>query len=183
MQIRGQNLDGLPTSNVLKRPAMQPPPVPARPPGRTALFLRYWLPVLVWMTLIFSASADKASYTHSSRFFEPLLRWLFPHLPTATVEEVHHLFRKLCHLTEYAVLAWLVWRAIHKPARHDRRPWRWGEAGLALGVVFAYASSDEFHQLFVPGRTGLFSDVLIDTAGGAVGLLLLWAGRIIIRRR
>jgi VanZ family protein len=162
---------------------MQPSPDPAIRPNRIAIFLRYWLPVLVWMTLIFSASADTQSYTHSSLIFEPLLRWLFPHLPTTSVEELHHLFRKFCHLTEYAVLAWLVWRAIHKPARHDRRPWQWGEAGLALSVVFAYAGSDEFHQLFVPGRTGLFSDVLIDTCGGAVGLLLLWAGRMIIRRR
>jgi VanZ family protein len=44
-------------------------------------------------------------------------------------------------------------------------------------VVFAYAASDEFHQIFVPNRTALVSDVLIDTSGGVAGLLLLWLWR------
>jgi len=142
-----------------------------------ANFLRWWLPVLVWMVLIFSASADTQSYHHSSSLFEPLLRWLFPTLPPATVAVIHHLFRKTCHLTEYAILALLCWRALHQPVKRDPHPWRWDEAGLALAVVFAYAASDEFHQIFVPNRTPLVSDVMIDTSGGALGLLLLWLGR------
>lgn len=156
---------------------------PASQPGRNAVFLRYWLPVLIWMAMIFKASSDTQSYVHSSRLFEPLLHWLFPRLSNATVEELHHLFRKMCHLTEYAILAALLWRAIRKPAWRDPAAWNWGQAGWALLVVFAYAGSDEFHQLFVPGRTSLFSDVLIDTAGGAAGLLVLWAGQKIVSRR
>jgi VanZ family protein len=58
--------------------------------------------------------------------------------------------------------------------KNDPRPWSWAEAGLALAVVFAYAASDELHQVFVPNRTALVSDVLIDTSGGASFLLLLW---------
>jgi VanZ family protein len=142
--------------------------------GPIASFLRYWLPVAFWMTLVFSASADAQSFRHSSMLFEPLLRWLFPHLSPALVEALHHVFRKSCHLGEYAVLAWLFWRAIRKPVKNDPRPWRWAEAGLALAIVFAYAASDELHQVFVPPRTPLISDVLIDTSGGAVALLLLW---------
>jgi VanZ family protein len=145
--------------------------------GRVAVFLQYWLPAVVWMILIFSASADRKSYEHSSTLFEPLLRWLFPGLSSLTVAELHHLFRKTCHLLEYAVLGCLIWRALRKPRHRDPRPWNWSEAGLALAVVFAYAASDEFHQIFVPSRTPLVSDVLIDTCGGAAGLLLLWAGR------
>ena len=136
--------------------------------------VRYWLPVALWMTLIFSASADGHSYQHSSLFFEPLLRWLFPSLPVPTVEAIHHAFRKTCHLTEYALLAWLLWRAIRRPVKDDPRPWRWAEAGLALAVVFTYAAGDELHQFFVPTRTPMVSDVLIDTCGGAVALFLLW---------
>ncbi len=137
-------------------------------------FLRYWLPVVFWISMIFTASADSRSYQHSSQYFEPLLYWLFPHISPATVGILHHGFRKTCHLTEYAVLAWLFWRAIRRPVRNDPRPWNWAEAGLALAVVFAYAASDELHQVFVPTRTAMVSDVLIDTSGGAVGLLLLW---------
>ena len=148
-----------------------------KPVASPAIFLRYWLPVVVWMAVIFSVSADRQSYQHSSLFFEPLMRWLFPTMSAATLGEIHHLFRKTGHLTEYAILGALCWRAIRRPLRREARPWRWDEAGLALAVVFAYAASDEFHQIFVPSRTALVSDVLIDTSGGAAGLLLLWLWR------
>ena len=52
--------------------------------------------------------------------------------------------------------------------------WNWAEAGLALSMVFLYGASDEVHQAFVPNRTAQVSDVFIDTAGGAAGLLALW---------
>lgn len=156
--------------------------MPANALGRITNCARYWLPVAVWMAVIFSASADRKSYEHSSMFFEPLLRWLFPHLSSVTIAELHHLFRKTCHLAEYAVLGWLLWRAIRKPVRQDPRPWNWAEAGWSLVAVFVYAASDEFHQIFVPTRTPLFSDVLIDTCGGALGLLLLWLGLKITAR-
>ena len=43
-----------------------------------------------------------------------------------------------------------------------------------MSIVFLYAASDEFHQIFVALRTALVSDVIIDTTGGTIGLLLLW---------
>lgn len=146
-----------------------------------ANFFRYWLPVLFWMAVVFTASADTQSYQHSSIYFEPLIRWLFPQMPPAQVEAIHHVFRKCCHLTEYAILAWLVWRAIRKPVKNDPRPWLWPEAGLALAFVFMYAASDELHQVFVPTRTAHVTDVLIDTTGGAAALLLLWLRRKIFK--
>lgn len=126
------------------------------------------------MVLIFTGSSDARSYQHSSLLVEPILRWLFPHLSQAHVEEIHHLIRKCGHLTEYAVLALLFWRALRQPVKNDSRPWRWGKAGAVLSLVFLYAASDEFHQRFVPTRTPLVSDVLIDTCGGAAGLFAVW---------
>lgn len=147
-------------------------------------FLKYWLPPLVWMVLIFTGSSDAKSYQHTSLLVEPFLHWLFPHMTQAHVEAIHHLIRKSGHLTEYAVLALLLWRAVRPPVKNDSRPlvapersargWNWGEAGGALALVFLYAASDEFHQRFVPTRTPLVSDVLIDTCGGAAGLFALW---------
>jgi VanZ family protein len=138
------------------------------------MLLKYWLPPLVWLAVIFSASSDTKSYEHTSRFFEPFLHWLFPQMPQAHVELIHHLVRKTGHLTEFALLALLLWRAIRQPQKNDSRPWRWDEAGLSLSIVFLYAASDEFHQIFVALRTALVSDVIIDTTGGTIGLLLLW---------
>lgn len=144
--------------------------------------MKYWLPVGAWMLLVFSASGDAQSYRHTSRFFEPLLHWLFPQMSPAAVDSIHYFFRKTGHFTEFALLALLLWRAIRQPQKNDSRPWRWDEAGLALSVVFLYAASDELHQVFVALRTALVSDVVIDTAGGATGLLLLWFTGKIFKR-
>jgi VanZ family protein len=138
------------------------------------VFLKYWLPPLLWMMLIFSASGDSHSYEHSSRLVEPLLRWLFPKMSQANIAEIHHLIRKCGHLTEYAVLALLLWRALKNPAKNNLNKWSWPEAGCTLSIVFLYAASDEFHQIFVPTRTPRVTDVIIDTVGGAIGLLALW---------
>jgi VanZ family protein len=138
------------------------------------LFFKYWLPALIWMALIFSASSDSHSYEHSSRFVEPFLHWLFPQMSQARVETIHLFIRKCGHLTEYAVLALLLWRAVRRPVKNDSRPWVWPEAGLALAIAFFCGASDEFHQIFVPTRTAQVSDVFIDTAGGAASLLALW---------
>jgi len=67
--------------------------------------------------------------------------------------------RKVGHACEFAVLGALLLRALR-----DER------AALAAGI--AYAVSDELHQHFVPGRVGSPLDVLIDSVGVAVGVLL-----------
>jgi VanZ family protein len=95
-------------------------------------------------------------------------------MSAARIDSLHFLFRKCCHLAEYAVLGLLVWRALHQPQKNQPKPWRWTEAGLTLAVVLLYAASDELHQIFVPTRTAHVSDVFIDTAGAAFALLLLW---------
>jgi VanZ family protein len=137
-------------------------------------FIQYWLLPLAWMSMIFLVSSDKQSLQHSSRIIAPLLRWVFPQISEHTVDVVVYDVRKCAHLTEYALLAWLLWRAIRKPKRYDPRPWSWREGIVAVLIVALYAATDEFHQSFVPGRTPLVSDVLIDTIGAVFGMLLLW---------
>ena len=138
-----------------------------------------WLPLVVWMAVIFSASSDTGSAQHSSRLFEPLMHWLFPRMAQPHVEEIHYLFRKCAHLSEFAILAVLVWRAIRHLSPKAQLPWRWSQALLSLLLVAFYAASDEYHQTFVPGRTGQVSDVFVDLCGAAIGLGLLWlAGKL-----
>ncbi|MCX6890173.1 MAG: VanZ family protein [Verrucomicrobiota bacterium] len=142
-----------------------------------------WLPVLAWMGLIFSASGDRASFSHSSRIIGPIVRWLFPHVSDEAIHATVVVIRKCAHLTEYAVLALLLWRALRKPGKGDACPWEWPVARLALTLTALYAAADEFHQLFVPTREGSVWDVAIDTVGGALGLLGLWAVVCWWRRR
>jgi len=143
------------------------------------LILRDWLPLLVWMLVIFTASSDRLSLEHSSRLIGPFVHWLFPHLSDGAVHAVVMFARKCAHLTEYAVLALLLWRTLRKPPEPNVPAWRWSEAGLALTLATLYAASDEIHQAFIPTRQGSVWDVLLDTTGAAIGLFCLWAvGRL-----
>jgi VanZ family protein len=143
--------------------------------SKAGVFVKYWLLPLIWMVVIFSASGDSHSFQHSSRIIGPLLHWLFPHLSHEKVDVIVTAVRKCAHLTEYAVLAFLFWRALWRPVRRDPRPWSWRHAGAAILLVAFYASTDEFHQRFVPSRDASVRDVLIDTTGAVLGMLLLWA--------
>ncbi|HLP75870.1 MAG TPA: VanZ family protein [Candidatus Paceibacterota bacterium] len=137
-------------------------------------FFKYWLPVVLWMILIFSASGDRQSFQRSSRIVGPLLHWMFPNMSEANVDHAVTAARKCAHLTEYAILAILFWRAIRQPAKADPRPWSPKLAAAAVLFVALYASTDEYHQTFVPSREGCVRDVLIDTSGAAIGMFLLW---------
>jgi VanZ family protein len=85
-----------------------------------------------------------------------------PYAATATLLKIHHVLRKCGHFTEYFILSILVLRGI-RAGRPDAR-FGWGLAAIA--IVACYASLDEFHQIFVPGRTPAVADVLLDTIGG-----------------
>ena len=131
------------------------------------------------MWIIFSASGDRMSFQHSSRIIGPFLHWVFPHLSDDATRAVVVFVRKCAHLTEYAVLALLLWRALRKPPGPEVLRWQWSVAGIVLALVALYAASDEIHQTFVPSREGCVTDVLLDATGAALGLLCLWAaGRL-----
>jgi len=85
------------------------------------------------------------------------------------------MIRKCAHFTEYFILSVLVLRGIRAGRPGSRFAW----ALAAIAIVACYASLDELHQHFVPGRTAAVGDVLIDTSGGiaaqaVMALLLLW---------
>ena len=139
--------------------------------GLLRLLIGRWLPVVLWMGFIFSASGNGFSAQHTSRYFEPLMHFLFPGLDQPTVEWLHFLFRKGCHLSEYALLAMLLFRALAVgPA--PRMAWQLAFLGAVL-----FAASDEWHQTFMADRQGCFTDVLIDGSGAALGLVVVWLWR------
>jgi VanZ family protein len=165
---------GLFATQTFKVAATRNPLLPCAVPKLRSL-VRYWLPVLVWMGVIFATSSDRMSYQHSSRIVGPLVRWLSPHLSDEAYHGVVVCVRKYAHLVGYAVLALLLWRAWRKPSQPGSTPWRWSDAGLVLTLVVLYAVSDEIHQTFVPSRVASVRDVLLDTTGAALALLCLWA--------
>jgi len=146
---------------------------------RLRLCVKYWLPVLVWMGIIFSASSDIGSFEHSERIIGSLMRLVFPQVSDEAVHATVVVIRKCAHVGEYAVLALLLWRAWRGKSGQGQAAWRWSKAGFVLALVALYAASDEIHQAFVPSREASVRDVLLDTLGGAIGLLCLWGvGRL-----
>lgn len=137
-------------------------------------FLKYWLPVVLWMLIIFSFSSDNLSNQRSSRIIGPIVHWLFPKMPPKAVEEVVFAVRKCAHGAEYAIFAILLWRARNQPTGRRFRHWHWSEALTVLLLAALYATTDELHQAFVPNRQGSVVDVLIDTSGALFGLIFLW---------
>ena len=80
-------------------------------------------------------------------------------------EYFEHPVRKLAHFSEYACMGVLVYVIWSQWLRKGKKLYL-----LTVVWVFASASADEFHQLFVPGRYGSIADVLLDTCGGAFGM-------------
>ena len=103
--------------------------------------LSLWLPVFAWAALIFTLSS-------------------IPHLATG-LGTWDYVLRKCAHVTEYAIFAALLLRAI-------------GREVPAFLAALAYAASDELHQHFVRGRHSSPIDVAIDAVGIAIGLVV-WA--------
>jgi len=136
---------------------------------------RRWWPVVVWAAVIWTFSTHWFTADNTGAVILPALRWLFPQADPVTLRFVHHVIRKCGHLTEYFIFSLLVLRAIRGPRRGVHLAWALG----AIALVGAYASLDEFHQSFVPGRTATMSDVMLDTSGGilAQGLAALLAWR------
>ena len=136
--------------------------------------LKSWLPVLLWMVLIYTASGDLLSSEHTSRFLVPVLRWIKPDISGATIAQIHFLLRKGAHLAEYGILAVLLWRGFRR-GRVGVRQSLWPQAASALGLAIAFAATDEWHQSFIASRGSSPADVLIDVCGAALGLALRWA--------
>lgn len=134
----------------------------------------YWLPPILWMTLIFWGSTDALSTRRTSRIIGPILRWFDPNVRQETIEGVQMVVRKSAHMTEYGVLALLYWRALYRPGAGGKRLWSRRAAVTAFVLAVAYAASDEFHQSFVASREGSIRDVGFDSAGALLALVALW---------
>lgn len=145
---------------------------PASRSGRTAFYVG---PLLLWMCFIFAASTDAGSADNTRPMVSSILRRLLPavarQLSPETVDRIDWNIRKTAHITEYALLAVLAYRAV----TFDRPTFRNRDVLLPLLISVAYAASDEYHQSFTVTRGAAAADVTYDSFGATIGLLLcLW---------
>ena len=136
-------------------------------------FIKYWLPLLVWLGVIFLGSTNLMSAEHTSRLIVPFLLWLKPGMAPDRILFILIVMRKCAHVGEYAVLALLLWRALRSvPTLQTKRPILFIAVLIACAV---FAASDEFHQSFVKSRTPSVYDVILDITGALFGLLIVAA--------
>jgi VanZ family protein len=140
-----------------------------------------WLPPAIWMALIFLASTGAGSAKNTSQIIGPLLRWIFGTITDETVWTMQFYIRKTGHAVGYAILAILCWRALTNRQRWTKEVWQARSAFIAWTIASVYAITDELHQSFNPSRQGSVWDVLLDSCGAALGLLLVRA--ICLRRK
>jgi VanZ family protein len=131
-------------------------------------FLEYHLPVLLWLVVTFVFSTDAFSSSETSQFIVPALAYFFPTLSTEQVDFWHLAIRKLGHITEYFILAFLAYRCL----RHEH-----GD-GIevkvrTIGFVVLAAMLDEWHQTFTAFRGPSIVDVGYDCFGAVWALWLI----------
>lgn len=122
---------------------------------------------LGWMSVIFYLSHQAASQSSElSGSIVQLLLGLIITLPFALdPEAVHFFIRKSAHFIAYFILGVLVYHTI-KLFLYRYIP----SISVSFFITVLYAISDEFHQTFIPGRSGEVRDVLIDSAGSLTGI-------------
>ena len=139
---------------------------------------RVWWPVAVALVVIAIESTDTFSAQNTSGWIRPWVERLVGHINDQLWGVVHHLARKSGHFIGYGSLALTLLRAwlytLGLEVGLSLGDWRWGSAWRAVAGTALVASLDEIHQTFIPSRTGVFSDVVLDTLGGSVLCGLIW---------
>lgn len=128
-----------------------------------------WFLLIAWMCIIFwfshqpSIQSDEQSYLVIS-----MLRAIGINFNSVFGELSNFVIRKLGHFTEYFILYVLFYNVLKEYFKFK------SSILLSIVFVFLYACSDEFHQLFVIGRDGSIKDVILDTSGGMIGMLIVY---------
>lgn len=128
-----------------------------------------WFLLIAWMCIIFwfshqpSIQSDEQSYLVIS-----MLRTIGINFNSVFGELSNFVIRKLGHFTEYFILYVLFYNVLKEYFKFK------SSILLSIVFVFLYACSDEFHQLFIIGRDGSIKDVILDTSGGMIGMLIVY---------
>ena len=136
--------------------------------------LKAWIAAILWLIVIAIESSSLLSSGNTSRVLYPLLHYLFG-MDHRHFEHYHFYIRKGGHVFGYGLLSFLLFRAWREtiPSRESRR-WALNWAGLAVLGTAVVASLDEWHQSFLPSRTGVWQDVVLDTCAGIAVQLLVF---------
>jgi len=120
----------------------------------------WWILVVLWCIIIFGLTASPSSTAKNTG----VVIKQATHAPAKQIIPLNIIVRKTAHITLFGVLALLLFNATKYNAL------------LSFLLATTYGASDELHQMFVPNRTPLLSDVAIDSTGVLITLIIasLW---------
>ncbi len=112
--------------------------------------LRFWLPPVLWATIIFLFSSLSAK-------------------PVSKIYWKEFAIKKTAHIVEYGIFTILLYRALKESGVEKKK------AGI-IAVLFSsfYGMTDEYHQMFTPGREPRIRDVIFDTIGSILAIYSIW---------
>lgn len=133
------------------------------------------LTIFIMVSIFFFSSQDSDSSTDMSMNITEKIVNEENYQPTEEKslskrqEEIEVVVRKTAHILIYTTLGFCVFMTIINSRKVNKNVILFI---ISLIICIIYASSDEIHQLYVSGRSGEVRDVLIDSAGSAVGILV-----------
>ncbi|MGH9549879.1 MAG: VanZ family protein [Terriglobales bacterium] len=141
--------------------------------------LKTWVAAILWLGIIVTESSNLASADNTGRILYPLLHFLFgvnaAHFPTW-----HAVIRKSGHFVGYFTLSWLLFRAWRDTLPFSGRNWSIEWARISFFMAALVACLDEWHQTYLPGRTGRLHDVALDSSAALIAQVVLF---LILRKR
>ncbi|EJP6470949.1 teicoplanin resistance protein VanZ [Clostridium sporogenes] len=140
--------------------------------------LIWFLPSFIWMTIIFLFSNQHAETSNKNNFIiaDALIEGKINLFKYIDYNFLNFLIRKAAHMTEYFILFMLLYFAFKNTFYKNIK--------IKVSIItILYACTDEFHQIFIPGREGKIRDVFIDSIGVFVGLFLIYIFKFIRKYR
>ena len=126
----------------------------------------------LWLAIVLLMGASYFAASRTAVVILPALNFLAPHASIRQLNTMHFGIRKVAHVTEYVILAWLWFTALIVSLRRTPRV----AACVALWVCLLCAFADEAHQSMLPMRSGSARDFAVDSFA-AVGALVLAQAR------
>ncbi len=141
--------------------------------------LKTWIAAILWLVIIVAESTNLASAENTSRILYPLLHFLLG-LDPVHFPLWHFLIRKTGHFIGYFTLSWLLFRAWRDTFPLSGRNWSIEWARISFFMAALVACLDEWHQTYLPGRTGRLHDIALDSTAALIAQIALY---FVLRKR
>jgi len=141
--------------------------------------LKVWLPSVIWLAVIVTESTNLGSSEHTGQILYPIFHYLFG-MSRDRFAVLHAVLRKTGHFVGYFTLSVLLFRSWRGTFPRLSTRWCLQWATLAFAGTALVSALDEFHQTFLPSRTGTFHDVVLDSTAALVAQFVIF---VMLRRQ